>query len=74
MGTIVADVSDATHVPTEGEYVFLKLGGEPDPKKTLFRVVMVAWNTELKTGDGDLPVLAQREVYVLVEPASTQSS
>jgi hypothetical protein len=70
-GKAIAQVVNATHVPAVGEFVFLRLGAsDQGPRETLFKVVMVAWNTEVQQGDIGVPTFLQSEVYVLVEPAS----
>lgn len=65
-GTIVAEVVAPTHIPREGEQVFLKL--EKASEEQLFKIVKVAWGTAAV--EGEPGQYSETNVYILVEPPS----
>lgn len=74
-GKAVAVVNNATHIASVGEFVFLKVGSDQSLQTTLFKVLMVAWNTELLKDRGvETPEFSEGDVYVLVEPARPASA
>jgi hypothetical protein len=67
-GETVAEVSNPSHVPREGDWIWLTL----KKKDLIYKVVRVAWDFEPDSAERDLPRQhSLGNVFVLIEPVET---
>jgi hypothetical protein len=71
-GKAVADVADATHIPREGDWIWLTLEGL---KRDIYKVARVAWGTEVVEGtDPTRPLHTQTDAIILIETLPSVAS